>query len=275
MRVIWKLGLGLGVGLLCVWGMGCQPRSADRYLPYGWSMESGSAQLLARSYPSFDWMTLILPPGPRPRRLFTAPMVPLVREEASRERPSLMPRLPWQSAPSRKMRQNQGFEMSFRTNRAVSLVCKLRVLQKDRSVRIVEYHFVLPRSPRRWMKKRFLWADFRELQGISAIQQGASSRPTSHHTTKATTKPAASLPTSVRTASTRAATKQFSSPHREAPPQARRKKRPSHPSFSPLSLTGGIEFWESHGHPRKRSVTLTLRGPFAISGKPRRSKRSL
>ncbi len=280
-----------------VWSvMGCQPLHHDRYLPSGWSVSPDTTQLLARSYPRFDWMTLILLPKSPPQHLFTAPLPPLFQrslDEADEETPSFLPRFPWQPTLSPKTRTLQGFRIDFRSNQPIHLACRLQFITSEKTLRTVESRFFLPASPRHWIRKRFLWADFLPLLALSSQTTQPSersflaSKPHLSGTSQSTSKPHPS-----------GTSQSTSKPHPSGTSQSTSKPHPSGTSqstskphlpgnsqpisklhaiekreafFSAIELRGGIAFWDIS--PRKRSVTLTLRGPFALSTKRKSSLR--
>ncbi|MCK6512077.1 hypothetical protein L6R29_19255 [Myxococcota bacterium] len=277
--------------------MGCQPSPPDRYLPAGWSISPNTTQLLARSYPRFDWMTLILLPKSPPQHLFSAPLPPLFQlppDEPHKEIPSFLPRFPWQSTPSPKTRTLQGFRIDFRSNQSIHLACRLQFLTPEKTLRTVESRFFLPASPRRWIRQHFVWTDFLPLPSqttrssensfsASKARPSGTSQPTAKARLSGTSQPTAKARlsgTSQPTAKARLSgtSQPISKARLSGTSQPTSKLDPSEtlqPTprlyaiekreavFSAIDLRGGIAFWEIS--PRKRSVTLTLRGPFALS----------
>jgi hypothetical protein len=278
--------------------VGCQPQHRDRYLPSGWSLPSESTQLLARSYPRFDWITLILLPKQTPQHLFTAPLPPLQRahsDDPTEKRPPFLPLLPWQPASPSRLRIIPGFQMDFRSNHPIHMACRLQFLTSEKVLRSVEVRFVLPASPRRWIKKRFLWSDFRPLpaQNNESIHPSATSQASTKARPSATSQASTKArPSATSQASTKARPSATSQSSTKAHPSAtsQNSAKAEHEKkgvlqtntnsvaagkiravFSALDLRGGIAFWGIA--PRKRSVTLTLRGPFGLS-LPRRKHKS-
>ena len=264
--------------------MGCQPLHHDRYLPSGWSVSPDTTQLLARSYPRFDWMTLILLPKSPPHHLFTAPLPPLFQrspDDSDEETPSFLPRFPWQPTLSPTTRTLQGFRIDFRSNQPIHLACRLQFITSEKILRTVESRFFLPASPRHWIRKRFLWADFLPLLALSSQTTPPSdssfftSKPRLSGTSQPTSKPRPSGASQPLTKPHPSGTSQSTSkPHLPGNSQPISKlhaieKREAF--FSAIELRGGIAFWDIS--PRKRSVTLTLRGPFALSTKRKSSLR--
>ncbi len=266
--------------------VGCQPQHRDRYLPSGWSLPSESTQLLARSYPRFDWITLILLPKQTPQHLFTAPLPPLQRaqsDDSTEKRPSFLPLLPWQPASPSRLRIIPGFQMDFRSNHPIHMACRLQFLTSQKVLRSVEVRFVLPASPRRWIKKRFLWSDF--LPFPAQYNESIHPSATSQASTKARPSATSQASTTARpSATSQASTKARPSATSQVSTTATHEKKgvlqtntnsvaagKTRAIFSALDLRGGIAFWGIA--PRKGSVTLTLRGPFGLS-LPRRKHKS-
>ena len=258
----WSVGV-----LLVVWGCsGCKLRH-DRQseLPSGWSLGSG-AQILARSYPTFTWMSLILPPQEHPQKLLGFPSASLMRwgQQPVEQRPGFLPRMPWEREKKAKDPRMLGLILPLRSNRSLWLECRFQAASRKGGERVTfAQRFWFERSPRIWKKKRLAWADFQPLESLPSVDSLPSSQPTSQKASSQPTSQKASQPSTQKNAVD-------SMPSSQPSTQKAVSRRLR---FSWRSLGREIAIWEVGLGRREHSVTLMVGKPQGWYPKKRKRRR--
>ena len=166
-----KLVSGLFLFLTLTFFIACEdpsrPGIQTADLPSGWRLEEGRSQMLARSYPRFDWIALVLRLQGKPQRLFSTPYLSPPRAQNNfwfqqRKRQSPSPfGMQKKSPKSKKNERTIGFRFYYRSKHPASLELRLPLRTHSGVAHIYRYQWNIQQTHRRWKRHNFLYRDFR------------------------------------------------------------------------------------------------------------------
>lgn len=146
--------------------------SRTYHLPMGWKLYNGT-QMLARSYPYVQWISLISRLKGKNQHLFTAPFIAPAKPGGKffGFGQSAPQRMPGQRPKKKNVPKTYGFTFWFRCNRDVSLELRLPIRTQNLERAVYRYPFKLPKTGAKWKSVRFLYNDFRPVNPKTAKAQ--------------------------------------------------------------------------------------------------------